>query len=65
MGLDSLLTSSSTTLRVSHLKRVEQPQEFAPEGVAQHRSTLGVDKHQEGLGAGGHVCDAVVLPLQL
>ncbi len=65
MGATSLLTSSCTTLRVSHLQRVEQPQEFAPEGVAQHRSTLGVDKDQQGLGAGGHVCDAVVLPLQL
>jgi len=45
MGLDSLLTSSCTTFGVSHLQRVEQPQEFAPEGVAQHWSTLGVDKH--------------------
>ncbi|KAA6422495.1 MAG: hypothetical protein FRX49_07670 [Trebouxia sp. A1-2] len=33
-------------------KRVEQPQEFAPEGMAQHWSTLGIDKDQQGLGAG-------------
>ncbi len=65
MGLNSLLTSSCTTFRVSHLQRVEQPQEFAPEGVAQHWSTLCVDKDQQGLGAGGHVLNAVVLPLQL
>lgn len=65
MDLNSLLTSSCTTLRVSHLQRIQQPQKLAPEGVAQHWSTLGVDKDQQGLGAGGHFCDAVVLPLQL
>lgn len=47
------------------LQGVEQAQELAPEGVPQHGPTLGVDKHQQGLGAGGHVLNAVVLPLQL
>ena len=47
------------------LQRVEDSQEPAPEGVPQHGPALSVDKHQQGLGAGRHILNAVVLPLQL
>lgn len=47
------------------LQRVEDSQESAPEGVAQHGPALSVDKHQQRLGTGWHILYAVVLPLQL